>query len=615
MRPESSPPADAGSEARESGSARVGKPGLVPLGLRTVLLLLVLVAAASPLLSPIDDPDFFWHLQTGAWIWQHASLPQEFLFSLTAVPPMTIHERFTMTSYWMVQILYHLLHAVGGLTAIALLKCALMGILVGSLWAQRRGRDPLLFASTLLLGVIVLRLYSYERPQVFSFVYFSLLLLVLDRLRSREAPPGRLALLALPLLMMVWANSHGAYGIGVGVIVAYLATEGLKLLSPRLDPLPRERYRLLLAAGGAGILAALLNPNTYRLVYVAALPSWLTAGIIEYQSTVTFYRTNNSPVMPVYWLLLALALAGVVASARRPDITRIALLAATGIASFAQIRYVAFFAVAAVPAIAELFSGDGPGRRLGRALVTATALAAGLFFLPEDLKLLPHYGRADDVNTLAYPADAVDYLRSARPPGNIFNYWPWGGYLLWRLAPTKVFSDGRMCTPEVSRMNIAVESGNKNLEGGRPRWRAIFKEYGIRHAVIPIFDPRGGDVLNLLFSLATAPDWVPVFVGVNSVVFVEKPPGGRGVDHLAPANLQRFFGLLLRRCEELNRRYPAYPFPHIGRGDLLAWLGRGGEARAAYLDALRLAPFNQRAQAGLLALGSGARGALPREGR
>ncbi len=577
--------------------------------LMAVLILLLIVAAARPLVLTIEDPDFFWHLETGRWIWEHKALPQEYLFSLTAPETMNDNQRVSMNMYWAVQVLYHLLYTADGLTAIALLRVALMVLLVGTLILRSPRRDSLLFLGSALLGIMLLRLFPFERPQIFSFFFFSLLLLVLKWLKN--APPAavslRLAPVTLALLMAVWANSHGAFIIGQGVICLYLAAEGIKFVHPSLGPLSRDRYRLLLGAGAAGILAAFLNPNTYHVYRAARMPAWMKVGNMEYASTLSFFQTYNSPVVLVFWALLALALLSFLLPGRKPDITRLTLVAGTGIIAFASIRYIPFFMLSIVPVLGESLSGGGLARA-GRALLLAVAVAAGLYLLPGDLENLKQYRGADTISILSYPEDAVKFITSRGPQGNLYNFWGWGGYLLWQLSPAKIFCDGRNSSYDVFRMNEAIEVGNSNSQTGEPPWRTIFRRYGIRYAVLPIFNPRAGNVLGLLFALGTSPDWAPVFIGFNSVVFVETAAGAPWAAPLPFATRELFFAELVRRCGELSRRVPDYPFPHVARGDLLRWLQRYDEARAAYQSALRLVPFNQLARNRLAALPAAGRG-------
>jgi hypothetical protein len=58
---------------------------------------------------PFSDTDFFWHLKTGEWIWQHQALPTADPFAYPTPATLDARQRFTLTSYWLSQIAYHLL--------------------------------------------------------------------------------------------------------------------------------------------------------------------------------------------------------------------------------------------------------------------------------------------------------------------------------------------------------------------------------------------------------------------------------------------------------------------------------------------------------------------------
>jgi hypothetical protein len=568
--------------------------GALELLLKAAVLLALIVAAARPLLATFQDNDFFWHLETGRWIWEHKALPQEFLFSLTAPHALTEVQRVTMTSYWIVQVLYHLLHSCGDLTAIALLRAALLSLLVGSLVLRCSRRDGAVLLAVALLAVVLTRGYPLERPQIFSFVFFSLLLLALERLKS--APPGAAASLwafgAVPLLMTLWANCHGAFIVGQGVLMLYALLEGLKFARPSLEPLPPRRYRLLVAACAAGILAGLVNPNTYHVYAAARLPAWSKTSNLEYASTVEYFQASGNPVMLVFWLLLGLTALGFILSGKRPDITRLALVAGTAAVAFLEVRHIPFFMLSALPAVEDSFSRAHRWGKPARAFLLTATLATGLAFLPGDLASLKDFRGANKVNGLLFPADAASFIQSRGIGRDLYTASPWGGYLLWQLAPAKVFIDGRNSSYEVYLTNAAVEAGDGRPPAGPPPWRAIFKRYGIRTVVLPVFKPWAGDVMELFFALGWSPDWAPVFIGVNSVVFVELTADNRWATPPAGSSRDEFFEVLVGRCRELIARTPTNPFPHIGLGELLSRLHRYDEARAAYRDALRLLPFS-----------------------
>lgn len=562
--------------------------------LKGAFLVLLIVAAARPLLIPIQDADFFWHLETGRWIWEHKALPQEFLYSVTASEPMTSNQRVTMTSYWIVQVLYHVLYSIGDLTAIALLRVALMSLLVGSLVLRFARRNVAVFLATALLGIILMRGYPLERPQAFSFIFFSLLLLVLERLKKPPPATAPLwAFIALPLLMILWANCHGGFIVGQGVLFLYVAMEGLKFARPSLGPLPPNRYRLLVAACAGGIFAAFVNPNTYHVYAAAQLPAWSKADNLEYFSSLAYFRATGNPVMPVFWLLLGLALLSFILPRKLPDITWFALVAGTGAVASWEVRHIPFFMLSALPVIENSFSGGGGLGKKARAFLLTAALATGSALLPGDLASLKDFRGANKVNGLLYPADAASFVQSRGIEGDLYTFYGWGGYLLWQLSPARVFIDGRNSSYEVYQLNRAIESGDRNAPAGAPPWKTIFGKYGIRTAVLPVFNPWTGDVMELFFALGNNSDWAPVFIGVDSVVFVELTADNQWAAPPAGSSREEFFDVIVRCCEALIRRTPTNPFPYIARGDLLSRLNRHDEARAAYQAALRLLPFNQ----------------------
>src|SRR3989304_2452604 len=102
---------------------------------------------------------------------------------------------------------------------------------------------------------------------------------------------------------------HGGFIVGQGVILTYLFVEAVKFLHPSLNPMGRSSYRRFLLMGTAGILSALINPNTYKAITetlaMAKYSSSIT--IIEHLSTITLFKDFYKPDIPVYWLLLLIA--------------------------------------------------------------------------------------------------------------------------------------------------------------------------------------------------------------------------------------------------------------------------------------------------------------------
>ena len=342
---------------------------------RWLTVLVLSVNALGFLLQPISDPDFFWHLRTGEWMLEHRVLPQELISSASPRQTPAEIERFTATSYWLAQLLLALLHGAGGMGAIVALRWLLFSLFLLLLARRARG-DALVRAGLLSLAVVLL---GRIRPSGRSTTPLS------------SAPPccccwmasGRRGPPKPPAGGRRRPGADGALGQlprrlrrGARLPRSPRARRGARRLDRRLAPLPPERLRTLLAAAGGGFLASLLNPNGWLVFRFVSLPAADSSFVSEYRSTVEIFRFNADPGMVVYWLILALAAAGLTLRWRKPDPAALGLVLLTGFYSFTQVRYIPFFIAAALPAIVAALS-DPRVVRQARAAVAALGLCAG----------------------------------------------------------------------------------------------------------------------------------------------------------------------------------------------------------------------------------------------
>lgn len=68
------------------------------------MLFFTLVVVGIYLLRPLYDPDFYWHLKTGQWIWQNKALPLIDPFGVQPVLEPSPRTGFILTSYWLNQL-------------------------------------------------------------------------------------------------------------------------------------------------------------------------------------------------------------------------------------------------------------------------------------------------------------------------------------------------------------------------------------------------------------------------------------------------------------------------------------------------------------------------------
>lgn len=496
------------------------------------------VVAVFLLLRPVNDPDFFWHLKSGEWIWQHRELPAQDPFNYMSQAGGGSSQQFTLTAYWMSQVLYHLVFDQAGMPGIVALKFLLALLFVVALIKLRRG-DPLIHAALVLVSLpLFLRVYTLDRPQSFSFLCFAVLLILLEKERSAATVSAAwTSYLPVPLLMLLWANLHGGHLVGQITIALFIVLEGLKFTHRALQPARPERYRRLVIVGVAGLAASLVNPNSYHAFKVALGPelgpNQNFMRNIEYYSTVTFFRDMHQPLIAIFWGALILAAVYCLATLKKPDITLFVLLAGTGYFGFQHVRYVPFFMIAALPAIGVLLSAERFGR-WGRYLLVAASIAGAAFAVRDQVPSGERVKLAMNVNNEIYPVQAADFIIANDLKGNLYNTYFWGGYLLWRLSPErKVYVDGRNINPQ--GFFEASEISNAFALPGQhpPLWKKRLQQRGVGYIVIPRVKGFKGLLLDdadkLRRALLEAPEWFPVFADPISLVFVLNMPEHRQV--------------------------------------------------------------------------------------
>lgn len=562
-----------------------------------LLSLTMLVVAALHLLRPVNDPDFFWHLKTGEWIWQHRDLPSEDPFAFTTSKAFDVRRHFVLTSAWFTQVIFYASYLAMGMKGIVVLRFVISGLIVGVVLIRQDGSRPLSISLAFLFLIMLLDLYSIERPHVISFIFFPLLILLLERVRgARLLPAGPAAPILVPLLMLLWANMHGGHILGQTVICLYIVLEGIKFISPSLRPIGKRAYTMLCATGLSGLAFSFVNPNTYHAF--EAMRANPTHNNIEFLSVIEIFGMLNSDSLYIYWFFLALAALCVVISMKSRDITETALVSGIAAASFYQARYIVFLPLAALPIIVRTLSG----RRFTGPFMIVLSLAAGIYFSFDELGNLRNAKSDIWINPALYPAGAADFIEKNDLKGNMYNHYNWGGYLIWRLAPERqVFIDGRSL--DETSYALATRINDADPGDGLPVqwWEAALESYGVRYVLIPLFQPSGR-TLPLLGALIRSSEWVPVFFQQNSMIFVKKSPENSGVLRKYSIPKEYFIDDLLAVCSGMIKTAPANIFPYIARGDLFQLKGRPMEARESYQIVLRLAPANMTAKKRLEAL-------------
>lgn len=488
-----------------------------------ILLFLTAGIVALYLMRPIADPDFFWHLKTGQWIVQQMALPAIDPFSLSPPAADNLQASFTLTSYWLSQVIYATLYSLGGWWGIALLRLALVGVMALLFTSRCDLRQPVKVSLLLLVAVQIL-IYPLDRPQFFSFVFFAALLVLLERCREQGESDNNAGLFAalVAALMLVWSNMHGGFFVGQITLVLFLLMEGIKFSHPSLSPLSPRRYGRLGMIVLAGLAASLLNPNpinSFKILFnLGDTNTFLSSTNIEYYSSLRILREYKVYTIVLNWLMMALVACCALISFRRQDITWLALLAGTAFMGCLHIRFMPFFLFAALLYLGKCCFEGGGGTFLKTVVIGTALLAVGWFSRDEVGNISPFIHGQWGV-ARSFPVSAADFTVQNNLPGPVYNTYLWGGYLIWRLGPErKIFCDGRALDPSRYWDYLSSTIG---AQSAAPYWKEIFRKNGIQTVILQMKE-SSGQMNPLASALRRDSDWALVFSKDNAAVFIRK---------------------------------------------------------------------------------------------
>lgn len=381
------------------------------------------------------DNDLWWHVLVGRRILESASVPRVDHLSYTAAgSPWIDHE-------WLFHVIAGFLFQLSGDRSLWLAKTFVGGLTAWLMWRAVEQRTP----SSMIRGVVMLLTLSVLargfaiRPQVISYLGVAWLLVWLaEGGRDRGRGWRRTAVVALALLL--WANLHGGFIAGLGILVSYAAVS-------------RHPDR-----AGAWLQLAVCIAATCANPYGPAL--W---GQIWKELSAPHPLTEWQPVAlgdPAQWSFLMLL--GVFAAtlpfarAVRDRPLPVVLAVAVGIMALRQQRHTPLFALCvAAPLSDQIDAAVAWARRrysatLSRQALTILALGALLIAAAQTAlvarRLVSHRFHVV-FDAAEYPVGAMRFVRSAGLSGNMAVPLDWGGYVLWYGAPEiKVSLDGRFIT-------------------------------------------------------------------------------------------------------------------------------------------------------------------------
>lgn len=402
-----------------------------PVALASLLVLWVYMLANGS----IADPDIWWHLLNARYLLDHHQLPRFDMYSATVLgQPWINHE-------WLAEIPYYLAWRKWGLPgingiAVVLVELIFLGIFCLSCRSSGNIKASWLAACLFLL----LAMISFgPRTTLFGYLYLIVLLLILERYRSRRQGP----LWLIPPLFCLWINTHGSWLLGL-IVFGLVIASGLKeadwqfVAAKRWSP---KQLRDLVAAAAVSVGVLFINPFGYHLVlypFDLAFRQKLNVTYGEEWASVNFHTPRGKTVLAALVILLL----GALLSRYRWRLDELALAAFALYSGLTHIRFLFLVAILVTPLVAKFLDFVPPYRReIDKPLLNAGVIAAVAAIL---VTRLPSPAQLQHDVAGTFPTQALEFINTHGLAGErTFNYYGWGGYLEWKDPGVKPFVDTR----------------------------------------------------------------------------------------------------------------------------------------------------------------------------
>jgi hypothetical protein len=384
--------------------------------------------------------------------------------------------------------------------------------------ASPAARLPVAVAYFMLLGYALFPgIASLVRSQMFSYLFFIIWIYELECIRLS----WHKTLWMFPYTMLFWANMHGGFVAGIGLVLLYAIGELLN----RKKILPYVWILLLI------LPVTLINPYGFSLwsyIVEASLmprpliPEWQPISLSGPMQSIGGLHVHILTGYMLFVVMTAAAACQSIAQKKKANWTKIILVAVLFFLSVRHQRHTVFFLLAVSALLYDEFNGLlDPLRRIVAQtfprhcskIQTGAGWSFG-FVLPAIVFvcIIPRLPHQVITSYKKYPVGSMEFIRQNGISGNLATAFNWGSYVLWKLYPQcKVMVDGRY---EEVYPNDVFETA-MHFSERQDHWWEVLTRFHTDVVVLPKLVYTREDLSHL-------PDWKPVYQDFVSVVLVPR---------------------------------------------------------------------------------------------
>lgn len=361
------------------------------------------------------------------------------------------------------------------------------------------------FSACALMQII----YQPVRCQIFSFLFFTLFLYILELARKGENRP----LCALPFVMIIWNNMHGGCVAGIGLILLYIIGE---LINNKFRISAIKKYILVFLLS---IIVLPINPWGFDyIVFLLQANTMQRPGILEWQNLFTPMYKYIYLEFKFFTSIILVAEIGYIIKAIKSksfsfDATKFLVVITTLFLAVEHIKLIPFAVITMSAFLYDDFYTFFNFITLG-SINKFAKFKDILVYIIALILIFINLSRQNfrpflDFNKI--PIMAIEFIKINDIKGNLLTNFEFGSYASYRLYPNnKIFMDGRYEAVYPEYIKPMLDIFTSNLDKQNELLKTFPTDLILLYKNCAVYQ-----------SLLKTPDWTQVFVDDKFALFVK----------------------------------------------------------------------------------------------
>ncbi len=457
------------------------------------LLLFIISFCFFLLLFFSKDPDYYWHIKAGEYMFKDHTILTHDVFS------WYLNGKYWMSHEWLFEVILYGLSIVFPRYHIVVYTISmLVGLSITLFFSNKDGyKKNIPFTLCWITFLISFYGMIQARPYMISFILFALCLYFLFDLKKNE---NSRKIYFLPLISVIWSNVHGgSSNLPYLFIIIFLVTGLFSFSCSKIESSKNTKKQNIkyLIAFVLCVLAIIINPHGIKMLvypYQNMADKLMQANISEWHPT----NLSNLSHYP-YLILIALIFFTFLFSKRKINFLDLIIFIFVFFLGMKSIRFWPYTYISMSFIVFDYVSVRKYDNGTCGVILMVTLLCILLFVI--NIKNIKNKCNIKMLN------DEIIEIIKKEKPKRLYNFYDYGGYLVYKNVP--VFVDGR--ADLYSSYNYSDYLGISNLSG---EYEDLIKYYDFDYYLVPDKFP--------IYNYLKYSDNYKLIMYSNNVVFYQK---------------------------------------------------------------------------------------------